>query len=114
MKPDRLSELFRDVSFQEIVDLVGPDETVEIRIAREKGIKLTRRPNITFWQAVIAVTWFPILGAVIAAFLWSRDQNSVVIRYATEHLSVTVTGLFGAWLLSGLLMARLFRYIRNS
>jgi hypothetical protein len=114
VQPDRLSELFDKTTVRDIIDCVGPNETVTIKIARERGVTVKRQPNITFWQAFVAITWFPVLGALITAFLWSRDQNNVVIRYAAEHLSVTATGIFAAWLVAIWLMIRLFRYVRNS
>ncbi len=114
MQPDKLSELFGNATLQEIIQCVGPDETVTVQIAREKGIKVTRRRGITFWQAFIAITWFPVLAVIITLILWSRDQNSVAIRYAAEHLTITATGIFAAWVVASGLMIWLFRYIRNS
>jgi nitrate reductase NapE component len=100
---------------QEIIQCVGEGESVTIRIAREEGIKVTRQRNITFWQAFLAMSWFPVLAVGIIVFLWSKDQNnSVVIRYTTEHLVVTATGIVAGWVLATGLIVWLFRYIRNS
>lgn len=114
MQPDKISELFGKATLSEIIQCVGPDETLTVQIAREKGIKVTRRRGITFGQAFLAVSWFPILAVIITLFLWSRDQNSVAIRYATQHLTITATGIFAAWVVASGLMIWLFRYIRNS
>jgi hypothetical protein len=116
VRPDRLSELFEKATLDEIVRSVGPDESVTIRrIADEKGIKVTRQRNITFWQAFVAITWFPVLATVITLVIWSRDPNSsVVVRYAAGHLAITATGIFAAWVVASGLMIWLFRYIRRS
>lgn len=111
---DRLSELFGKTTLKELIDSVGPDESVTIKVAQKEGIKVTRQRNITFWQTVFAISWFPILAAIITSVLWERDKNSVVIRYAADHVSVTASGLIAAWLLAFWLMIRLFRYVRDS
>jgi hypothetical protein len=41
VKPDRLSELFDKASLKEIVDCVGPNESLTIKIARENGVEIT-------------------------------------------------------------------------
>lgn len=116
MRPDRLSELFGEATLEEIVRIAGRDESVTIRqIAGAKGINVTRQSNITFWQAFAAITWFPVLATIITIVIWSKDpNNSVVVRYATEHLAITATGIFAAWALASGLMIWLFRYIRKS
>ena len=117
MQPDRLSELFPNKNIQQIAQELGPNETIVFeQIARKEGIKfrMSRQSNITFWQAFAAITWFPILATVIAIVLWKEDQNSVVVRYATDHLAITATGIFAAWIVASALMIGLFRYIRNS
>lgn len=115
MQPDRLSELIEG-TLREIASRVGSNETLTAEVAVEKGIKITvtRQDKVTFWQGFIAITWFPILATIITTFLWSRDKNTVVIRYATEHLAVTATGIFAAWIVAAWLMIWLFRYIRKS
>ena len=117
MQPDRLSELFPEKSIQQIAHELGRNETIIFKqIAIKEGIKITvsRQQNITFWQAFAAITWFPVLATAIAIVLWSKDQNSVVVRYATDHLAITATGIFAAWIVASALMIGLFRYIRNS
>ena len=115
MSPDRLSELVEG-TVREIASRVGPNESLTATIALKKGINITvtRQDKITFWQGFIAITWFPILATIITVYLWSKDQNTVVIRYAAEHLVITATGIFAAWMLATWLMIRLFRYIRKS
>lgn len=115
MKLDRLSELFPG-GLREIVDCVGTNEKVTIEISTKTGIVVKRENvgGITFWQAVFAASWFPILVAVLSTVLWKQDQNSAVIHYATDHLAVTITGLFGAWIVAIVVVVRVFRYIRES
>jgi hypothetical protein len=112
---DRLSE-FVQGSITEAVQTLGRNESITWHIAEKEGIKITvaRQDKITFWQAFLTATWFPILVAGLAAFLWSRDQNSVVIHYVRDNLTVTATGLFAGWILSMVVVVYLFRYIRNS
>jgi hypothetical protein len=114
MRPDRLSELFDSSSLTEIVEKVGSNETLTIEVSKQKGIKVSRQTNITFWQGIFAATWFPLVAAIIAVAIWKVDESGVVIRYVRENLAVTVTGLFAAWLLGARLVVYLFRYIRRS
>jgi hypothetical protein len=41
VRPDRLSELFDKSSLKEIIECVGPNESLSIKIAREKGVEIT-------------------------------------------------------------------------
>lgn len=115
MEPDKLSEFVRG-SLQDAVAKLGKNESITWHIAEGKGVKMTlaRQDKITFWQAFVAVTWFPILVALLTAFLWSRDQNGVIIHYVRQNLTVTATGIFAGWILAMVLVFGLFRYMRNS
>lgn len=115
MPEDKLSELVQG-AIREIAARIGPNEVFTATVATEKGIKIivTRQDKVTFFQAFVAITWFPILATIITIYLWSKDRNTVVIRYAAEHLTITATGIFAAWMLATWLMIRLFRYVRQS
>ncbi|HET9285272.1 MAG TPA: hypothetical protein VFR24_25245 [Candidatus Angelobacter sp.] len=75
---------------------------------------VTRQKNITFGQTLCAVTWFPILTAILVVCLWKFDPSNVAIHYAKENLAVSITGLFGGWVIAFGLTLYGFRYIRNS
>ena len=115
MDRDRLSEFVKG-TIQDAVEKLGKNESLTFHIAEEKGVKITvaRQDKITFWQAFAAVTWFPILMAILTAFLWSQDQNGVIIHYVRDNLAITATGIFAGWILAMVLVFGLFRYLRNS
>ena len=114
MRPDRLSELFKG-NLSEIIKHVGPNETLIVReLAEKEGISVTRHTHITFWQALLACSWFPILLAFLTVYIWSKDENKVVVQYVYGHWAITATGIFAGWLLATALTVYLFRYVRNS
>jgi hypothetical protein len=113
MKNDRLSELVSG-SLIDIAKNVGSNEELIIKVVDENEIRIRRRANISVGQAVFATTWFLILVALVTIFIWKQDENHVVITYVQDHLSVTITGLLGGWLVSALVTAFIFRYIRQS
>jgi hypothetical protein len=115
VEPDRLSELVQG-TLQDAAAKLGKNESLTYDIATKNGVKITvaRQDKITFWQAFIGVTWFPILMAFLTAFLWSRDQNGVIIHYVRDNLAITATGIFAGWILAMVLVFGLFRYLRNS
>jgi hypothetical protein len=115
VRPDRLSEL-EDGSLSEIIGKLGRNETITIEFAEKKGIRLARRDTITFWQALLAATWFPILLAFLTAYIWTRDPSGsrAVVQLARDHLAITITGMFAGWIVSMGVVVYLFRYIRQS
>jgi hypothetical protein len=113
--PDKLSEIIRG-PIGDAASKLGKNESLTCQVAEREGIKITvtRQDKITFWQAFAAVTWFPVLVAFLTAYLWDKDQNGVIIHYVRDHLTITATGIFAAWLVGTGLVFVLFRYIRQS
>jgi len=113
---DRLSELFDKTSLKDIIDCVGPNESVSIKIAREKGVEITverqsktNMPNSPFGlgpyevlkaaiKAVPAVKYALAVGGIVAVIAivagWRIDFRIAVLGVVVMLVLMTAVVVF--------------------
>jgi hypothetical protein len=113
VQPDRLSELFDNTSLKEIVECVGPNESLTIKIAREKGVEITverqSKTNIPTGlgpyevlkaaiKAVPAVKYALAVGGIVAVIVivkgWKIDFRIAIFGVVIMLVLMTAVVIF--------------------